>query len=280
MSPTPLYQPRSDDGAYQLRYSWTGWPAGGSFAARPERVIEESKSLWERDGLRVLEHRWTDALVQILFSARPDVSPEVMAARAKGRLDHALRAAKVQMPFSRKVALRAVGDNTRRDIEAYLARQVAKERFADPTFAQRVEELTVVDPRVDLSAPAESARGRYWYNLHLVLVVAGRVCIHDFDVLRGLRDAFLKIAAKKGHAVGSLAVMPDHLHAALRPPAGQTPLDIVFAYQNNLASMTGQGRIWSDGFYVGTFGDYAMSAVRGRASTTAWAGLNEERGTV
>ncbi len=167
----PFYQPRADGGAYQLRYSWTGWPAGGSFAITSPSLIEATKPLWERDGLRVLEYRWTAALVQILFSAKPDVSPEFIAARAKGRLDHALRTARLHAPFSRKVALRAIGDNTRRDIEDYVARQVAKERFADPRFAERMAELTVVDPRVDLAAPEASAHGRYWYNLHLVLTV-------------------------------------------------------------------------------------------------------------
>ena len=42
----------------------------------------------------------------------------------------------------------------------------------DPRVADAMAELTVVDPTVNLSAPAESARGRYWFNLHLVLVVA------------------------------------------------------------------------------------------------------------
>ena len=58
--------------------------------------------------------------------------------------------------------------------------------------------------------------------------------------------------------------MPDHLHAALRLQSHESPLDIVFAYQNNLAYVAGQRRIWSDGYYVGTFGEYAMPAVRKR----------------
>jgi hypothetical protein len=69
-----------------------------------------------------------------------------VAARAKGRLDHALRKAGLAMPFSRKVALRTVGDNTRRDVEAYIERQVAKERFVDPAFAAAMAEFTVVNP--------------------------------------------------------------------------------------------------------------------------------------
>lgn len=59
--------------------------------------------------------------------------------------------------------------------------------------------------------------------------------------------------------------MPNHLHAMLRPEFHESPLDLVFAYQNNLAYMIEQGRIWSDGYYVGTFGEYSMNAVRKNA---------------
>ena len=192
--------------------------------------------------------------------------PGTLRGRQRGVGMGPLRTAGLNVPFSRKVALRAIGDNSRRDIEAYLARQVAKERFADPRFAERMAELTVVDPRVDLSASEESAHGRYWYNLHLVLTVAEHLRVQDFNVLRSLRDSFFKIALKKGHSVARLSVMPDHVHAALRPRRCETPLQVVFAYQNNLSYMVGQRRIWSDGYYVGTFGEYAMHAVRKRAA--------------
>jgi REP element-mobilizing transposase RayT len=85
--------------------------------------------------------------------------------------------------------------------------------------------------------------------------------------LQQLLEAFLRIAAKKKHAVARLAVMPDHLHAMLRPQFSESPLEMVFAYQNNLAHMLRQGRIWSDGYYVGTFGEYSMAAVRKNADT-------------
>lgn len=264
MKPLPLYEPKVETSAFALRYSWTGWPSGKAFAQRPTNLIVDTKPRWEGDGLRVLEHRWTDELVQILFSCTPDVAPEFVAARAKGRLDHALRTAGIDMPFSRKVAIRAVGDNTRRDIEMYVERQVAKERFVDPRFAAKLKDLTIVDPSVDLSEPAESARGRYWYNLHLVLVVDAHAPIHDLETLRQIRDSFFKIAAKKEHSVSRLAVMPDHVHAALRGNPSESPMEIAFAYQNNLAYMAGQKRIWSPGCYVGTFGEYSTQAVRNR----------------
>src|SRR4051812_17937379 len=114
--PQPLYRPTTENAAYQLRYAWTGWPSKQSFAEQPIDLIEVTKPDWERDGMRVLESRWTDEFVQILFSCTPDVAPERVAARAKGRLDHAMRDRGLSMPFSRKVAIRAVGDNTRRDV--------------------------------------------------------------------------------------------------------------------------------------------------------------------
>jgi hypothetical protein len=84
-------------------------------------LIEDTRALWEQDGLRLLEYRWLPDKVQLLFSATPEIAPTTIAARAKGRLDHALRLAGLSMPFSRKIAVRSIGDNTRRDVEAYIA---------------------------------------------------------------------------------------------------------------------------------------------------------------
>jgi REP element-mobilizing transposase RayT len=232
------------------------------FATQPVKLIEATQPQWESDGLQVLESRWTAELVQILFSAQPDVTPVFIATRAKGRLDHALREARLNLPFSRKVAVRSVGDNTRDDVEAYIERQVVKEQFVDPRWAAALAEFTVVNESVDLSQPTESARGRYWYNLHLVLVVGGRVRLTDLKVFRTLRDGCFKIAAKRGHLFSRVSVVPDHLHLALRANPDESPNDVAFAYQNNLAYMANLGRLWQDSFYLGTFSEYTTQAIR------------------
>jgi REP element-mobilizing transposase RayT len=262
--PTPLYQPSSERGAYQLRYSWTAWPSLQPFSACPTELLSEVAPLWETDGLRLLEYRWLPDKLQILFSAQPHVSPAVLAGRAKGRLHYALRKADLNLPLSRKVSVRTVGDNTRRDVEAYLESQVPAAQFVDERFAAMLKEMQVVDEAVDLAQPSESLHGRYWYNLHMVLVVDGRQRIVDGQNLRTIRDGCLRIAAKKEHRISRLAVLPDHLHAAIRPGIEESPLDVVFAYQNNLAHLLG-GRVWQDSYYVGTFGEYSMSAIRERA---------------
>jgi REP element-mobilizing transposase RayT len=260
--PQPLYDPLTAAAGFDLRYTWTGWPSRGHFASVRQALLDEVRLNWERDGLRLLEHLWTPESVKLTFSTPPSVSPVLLASRAKGRLDHAMRTAGTAISFSRKVAVRAVGENSRRDVEQYIAEQVTKERFADPRFERRMREFTIHDPDVDLSRPAESARGRYWHNLHVVLVMAGRVVVTDYQVLARLRDRSLAIAERKGYSISWLSVMPDHLHVALRGVIDQSPAEIAGAFQNNLAYVLGQKRIWNDGYYVGTFGEYNMEAIR------------------
>jgi hypothetical protein len=81
---------------------------------------------------------------------------------------------------------------------------VPKERFTDPAFEETMRQFTVADPSVDLSVPGESARGRYWYNLHLVLVVVERHRIVDAKRLGTIRDWCFKIARKKGYVISRL----------------------------------------------------------------------------
>jgi REP element-mobilizing transposase RayT len=259
--PIPLYQPTAETGVHRLHYSWTAWPSGKVFSENHTQLIRETASLWKADGLEPIESRWEPDKLQILFAASPEVSPVLLATRAKGRLDHAVRTAGLRESFSRKVSVRALGENTRRDVETYIERQVERERFADPRFERALQELQYVDEKLDFSQPTASSHGRYWYNLHVVLVTDGRWRMRDLGRLRQVRDSTLRIAARKEHAISRLSVMPDHLHAALRPPIEVSPLAIAFTYLNNLAHMLNCGRIWQDGYYLGTFGEYTTHVV-------------------
>jgi REP element-mobilizing transposase RayT len=95
-----------------------------------------------------------------------------------------------------------------------------------------------------------------------VLVVDTRMRITDLNILRELRDGTLEIAETRGHAISRLSVMPDHLHASLRGPIDVSPATIAVGYQIDLDQFINQGRIWSDGFYVGTLGEYTTHAIR------------------
>ncbi len=176
------------------------------------------------------------------FSVRPSVAPTLFTARVKGRLQHAFREAGLGVKFSRKLAMQSIGENHREDVEAYIANQIAHESWADPRIMQVLAPFTVTNQSVDLAAPAKTASGRYWYNLHLVLVTEGRWRNSEIPWLTKIRDQSLRIAEKKGHAISRLSVMPDHLHFSLRGNIENSPEQIALAFQNNLAYVLGQTR--------------------------------------
>jgi REP element-mobilizing transposase RayT len=263
MALLPLYTGRNVDPAYHLRYGWTGWPTVGTlFPAGLGEVVKQAAELWEKDGLRLLESRCISQMAQLTFSATPEVAPVLAASRVKGRLQYALRKAGLPIQFSRKLAIRSIGDNRTSDVERYVRDQVANAAFTDSDFAERLRQFTVSNASVVLSTPTETSSGRYWYNLHVVLVTEERYQRGDEQWLGRIRDQSLKIAQAKGHAISCLSVMPDHLHIALRGNIEHSPQEIALAFQNNLAYALGQVRAWRHPYYAGTFGEYDMRAVR------------------
>ena len=260
----PIYSPDEvSSPAYHLRYTWSGWPSLSTFPDVPsEEFFQELDTLWEDDGMRQLERSWSAELIQFTFSVKPQVSPVFFTSRVKGRLQHALRKSDRPTKFSRKVGFRGIGDNHTAEVEAYIERQVVKEAFVDPRFAEFLKQFTVTDPNVRLDQPTETNSGRYWYNLHLVLVVEHRNRFIDKESLRTIDHWCSRIAKKKGYAISTRSVMPDHLHLALRGNIEQSPEEIALAMMNNLAYAFGQNPIWRSSYYAGTFGEYDMDVVR------------------
>jgi REP element-mobilizing transposase RayT len=259
----PLYESADLRPAYQLRYGWTGWPSQAPFPTDLlTQVIPDIAPEWEKDGFRVLESSLAQDSIQLTLSTRPNVCPVTLAGRVKGRIQHHCRRRATPVDFSRKLAVRSLGDPTRTEVEAYIRNQVPKEALADDRFQQMLTSFTVINPQVDLSQPTETNSGRYWYNLHLVLVVSERYRISDEATLAKIRDTALRICVKKGYAASALAVMPDHLHLAIRGAVTQSPEEIALSFLNNLAHALDRRPWWEAGYYAGTFGEYGMAAVR------------------
>ena len=78
------------------------------------------------------------------------------------------------------------------------------------------------------------------------------------DVVAACRE----LAERQGYQIATLSLMPEHLHIALRGNVDQSPQEIALQFQNHLADALGRYRIWEDAYYVGTFGEYTMKAVR------------------
>ena len=239
-----------------LFLSWTGWPAAGAFPARPAApFIEALRAAWAADGLEFQHVDWRSAEIQMAFRTGPDVSPEYFAARVKGRLQHALRRAGMPPDFSRKTAVRTLGDNTSGVVAAYLQKQTARAELADDRYRATLAAAAFEDAAVDLSAPEETARGRYWFNLHLVAATEGRFRIGKEDFLDKVRAGVFAWARAMGCALKAFAPMPDHVHVAARGRPDQTPRELGEALWRELNRAAGC-RLMSDQVYAGTFSEY------------------------
>ena len=154
MSLDPLYRSENLRPAFQLRYSWTGWLKSAWPNMPDSCILDTVDPLWEEDGMRRLEHLWANDHFQITFSAKPEVSPVVLAARVKGRLQYLFRNAAHGFPgFTRKVSVRSIGKNTSQDVTAYIASQVEKGAFDDARFRTMLAQFTQTFPAVDLAVP-------------------------------------------------------------------------------------------------------------------------------
>ena len=256
----PLYTSANCKAAYQLRWSLALF----SKADLPpvETWADALGEVVERDGVRLLESRFHPPSVWLfLLSTQPPVTPPEIVKSVKGRLQHLLRAS-APKAFRRNFSLTSVGEVRRQVVESYVASQLGHHEMADPRVQARFKDFQFVFPNVDLSAEQFSSHGRYVYSLHLVLVYESRWREIREDHLAATRDMFFKTAMQKGHRVSRLALLPDHLHATVGCGFEESPEAVALAYMNNLAFAHGMKALFCESYYVGTFGEYDMGAIR------------------
>jgi len=196
----------------------------------------------------------------LVFRTAPTVSPVAFTQRAKGRLQHALRHAGTPVAFSRKTTMRALGENIDQTVINYVRDQLEHADLADPRYRKRLADAAIEDAATDLASPSETASGRYWYNLHIVLVTARRYRVGQELKVGQWADAARSAAGENDCAIRALAVMPDHVHLAVRGSVRLAPVEIGVIFQNALARIAGC-RLWQEQFYVGTFGSYSLGSV-------------------
>jgi REP element-mobilizing transposase RayT len=265
-----LYSSQNVPPAHQLYFTWSGWPHNDAdlplFSTEPDAAFFAALAdEWRADGLTLLSRLWAPSLLQLSFAVEPTISPVFFTRRAKGRLQYALRRSGRPTDFSRKVAMRAIGNNITDVVIAYLRAQLKRAEFADSRYRSALAEQAWEDAGINLAEATHTHSGRYWYNLHLVLVTAGRYRMGQEDFLLKLRGAAREIARRENCLLKSIAIMPDHVHMALRGNIERSALDIGLAFQNGLAAAAGC-RLWQDGFYAGTFSEYDLHAVQGTKS--------------
>ncbi len=246
-----------------LAYSWSAWPQDGTTfsAGLPDSLRSDLAEAWNMDGMSLQSLRLTPTLVQATFRVVPEVSPVFCATRAKGRLQHAMRCAGQPCAFSRKVSVRAIGHNITPTVVRYVRDQLDHVDLADPRYVEQLSRCAFEDASVDLDTPVELKRSRYWYGLHIVLVTAERFRMGGTVFLSRLRDALGDAVRRQKSQPRSLAIMPDHVHLAVKGDPQRAPAEIGVSIQNDSAHVAGC-RLWQDSFYVGTFSVYDLNAIR------------------
>ena len=247
--------------AYCLRWVWTGWPSNGLFPDHSSIDWRKLEASWEDDGIRTLEYRFDRSQWSVVVSTKPIIAPTVIVSRLKGRIDHAYRLTGNPLKFSRKVALRSLGENTQQDVDRYIAKQVDKQCFVDETFSSALHEFTRVWSN-DASRPLEVSSGRYWYRLHLVLGIEKRDRIRDLKFLGKLFEMIQEAALDSGYVLSALSVMTEHVHIALRGLVDKSPDEIARYFQATVELRLAVSGLWQPSYYVGTFGAYNMNIVR------------------
>jgi len=262
MKPEPLYTREYFKYKANLLYGWSGF-----FKKSRENtenigdIILSSKQAWESDGISPLKTDCSLTGVSCLFKADPFIAPVTIASRAKGRIQYILRKNGITIDFQRNFALRGLGHNNSEDVKNYIARQTAKEGFVDERFQELLDKYSWVNQTANLNQPLFTKMGRYWYNLHLVLVVCDRYRISLEKNYQKIFDYSHRIAKNKGYNICAISVMPDHLHLALQGNLEHTPADIAMSFQSNIAYVMGQNLIWDYECYMGTFSEYNLGAL-------------------
>ena len=261
---TPLYTPKNTKCIHSLYYDWTGWASGKVIL--PDSIgeaIEKCSLSWEKDGFLLDKWKVKSDMIQILFTVNPEITPVLFSKRVKGRLDNALRKLGTPVKFSRKVGFRCLGENTREIVNSYVQKQVGKSDYVDSRFKDELRGYTVHNEKVDLSQPVTVAHGRYWFNIHLVLVVEDRRNpITQKRIFEKVKSTCFRIADKNGEAIARLAVMPDHIHISLKGNPKISPVEAGCSFLSNLAYVLGNNHCWNDEFYVGTFSEYALNEIK------------------
>ncbi|MCX7420828.1 MAG: hypothetical protein NT013_14975 [Planctomycetia bacterium] len=257
--PQAVYARENIQVAYQLDWSLT------IFWRKPlwtDDWFEELQQATEPDGSRLLKHRFSGPGISLfLVSTKPEVVPFNIPRRVKGRLQHLLRD-RVKKPFQRNYDLQSIGSTTREKLEGYLGSQLEHHPEEDRTIRWMLSDMQVIRPDVALSQPRFTSHGRFWSNLHLVMVNDWRwreTCQKNIEAVRAM---LIRVADKKKHLLSRIAILPDHVHLLLGTNLDVSPLSIGLSYMNNVAFVYDMQPVLKPGCFLGTFGEYDLGAIQ------------------
>ena len=215
----------------------------------------------EVDGIRALGHRFDSPCTsQFVISTQPQVSPQHVVQRVKGRLQHLVRD-RLPKAFRGNFAIRSFGNVSRTTVEEYVSKQVEHHPMADPRVVERLQHLQITNADINLADPQRTSQGLFWNNLHIVLVHRDRWIDVQEESLRSVQQMIVRSCAAKGYRLSRAGILPDHVHLAVGCGFDVSPGEVTLGFLNNLAYVRGMEPVYQFGAFMGTFGEYDRRAV-------------------
>ena len=260
----PIYTVENTRFAWQLIWSLTVfWRC----PPKADEWLEPLRNILETDGIRLLAHRieMLERLdrSQFLISTRPQVKPNDVAQRVKGRLQFLIRDRQPKA-FYRNYDLHSIGSTTRSKAENYVASQLEHH-----DVAQQVEvaltDLQVINPEVNLAQPRFTSHSRFRCNLHLVMECNEHRNLSADEAL-AVREMIRRAAVTKGHLLSRFGILEDHMHLVFGIGFAEAPSDVALSYLNNAAFALAMKPAFRFSCWIGTVGEYDLGAI----PETAW----------
>ena len=254
------YTTSNTEPAYQLNWGltlfWRQSPID------EDQWLDKLKLATEPDGVRILRHRVSaENTSQFFVSTKPHVKPSELIRSVKGRLQHEIQS-NMHKAFQRNYALRSIGESRRSVVEDYVANQLRHHVMADSGVQDRLARYQKVYEAVDLSKPQLSAHGKFWHNLHVVIVNESRWMEIQDDILTRLNRIIEGLADKHAYRLSRVGLLPDHIHLVVGCPIDHSPEEVALCVLNNCAYVYGMKPAYQFGYYVGTIGEYDRGAIQ------------------
>ncbi|KAA0231725.1 hypothetical protein EDS67_01005 [candidate division KSB1 bacterium] len=147
----------------------------------------------------------------------------------KGRLQHQIRK-QVLKAFKENYSIKSIGSAKLDVVQHYLDTQFEHHPMAALEVQARFGKYQIDNAHAALNSIRRSAHGEFLYNLHLVLVHAGRWREIRDDRLTRSRDLIERIAVKKKHLLSKARLLPDHIHLTLGCDVKESPMEVALGY--------------------------------------------------
>jgi hypothetical protein len=95
-----------------------------------------------------------------------------------------------------------------------------------------------------------------------VLEHADGWCGVEPQFLQATADMIQGVCRKRGYLLAEAGIVANHLHMAIGCDIEDTPEAVAMCFLNNLAYAHGMQAIYRFGYFVGTFGDFDLGALR------------------